>query len=292
MATPKPGEIRCPTCHRSTPPAAFCTQCGSAIPPDARTRPRGMDRDELQERIRARRSGGDPYRRGSVDDTPVAYGRYEPDPTDADARRPGAADQPRTDHLDDTPGAPAAAAAAAAAGRQLRRRTSPGTPTTGRRRPRLPRRRATPPPDFTPPPADVPDAGPVVGEQRRQLRRRRRGSDYPYPAEEWDRGASGGREPEPSPSSASSPSASSRSSVAPCWPGYSPAMRPARRPDPHPAADDRRHCHAERCSERGAVRLRGSQRLGGRQRGARRLPRWIRGRHPALSPGQRRYRWL
>lgn len=86
MATPKPGEIRCPTCHRSTPPAAFCTQCGSAIPSDARIRPRGMDRDELQDRIRARRSGGDPYRRGgSADDPGGGYQRFEPDPTDAGA---------------------------------------------------------------------------------------------------------------------------------------------------------------------------------------------------------------
>ena len=89
MATPKPGEIRCPTCHRSTPPAAFCTQCGSAIPSDARIRPRGMDRDELQERIRARRSGGDPYRRGAgaADDASAGYQRFEPDPTDVGAAR-------------------------------------------------------------------------------------------------------------------------------------------------------------------------------------------------------------
>ena len=105
MATPKPGEIRCPTCHRSTPPAAFCTQCGSAIPSDARIRPRGMDRDELQERIRARRSGGEPYRRGgSADDPSGAYERFQPEPTDAQAAR-RAADR-RADHFDEaTPGA-------------------------------------------------------------------------------------------------------------------------------------------------------------------------------------------
>lgn len=88
MATPKPGEIRCPTCHRSTPPAAFCTQCGSVIPPDARIRPRGMDREELQERIRARRSDADPYFRGAdVDDGTGIYERFEPDPADRMARR-------------------------------------------------------------------------------------------------------------------------------------------------------------------------------------------------------------
>lgn len=100
MATPKPGEIRCPTCHRSTPPAAFCTQCGSAIPSDARIRPRGMDRDELQERIRARRSGGDPYRRGGpADDEVPGYERYEPEPEDQRGRAARAAEQGRRDHF-------------------------------------------------------------------------------------------------------------------------------------------------------------------------------------------------
>jgi hypothetical protein len=104
MATPKPGEIRCPTCHRSTPPAAFCTQCGSAIPSDARIRPRGMDRDELQERIRARRSGGEPYRRGGApDDEGSGYQRYEPEPDDARARPAGGAGGQRTDRFDEGP---------------------------------------------------------------------------------------------------------------------------------------------------------------------------------------------
>lgn len=100
MATPKPGEIRCPTCHRSTPPAAFCTQCGSAIPPDARIRPRGMDREELQDRIRARRSGADPYRRGvPADDDEAAYQRFEPEPEDSQARRPRQPETRREDHF-------------------------------------------------------------------------------------------------------------------------------------------------------------------------------------------------
>jgi hypothetical protein len=103
MATPKPGEIRCPTCHRSTPPAAFCTQCGTAIPTDARARPRGMDRDELQDRIRMRRSGGEPYRRGSeAEEGTGIYERFEPDPSD-DKRRPATqAEEPRRDYLDET----------------------------------------------------------------------------------------------------------------------------------------------------------------------------------------------
>jgi hypothetical protein len=103
MATPKPGEIRCPTCHRSTPPAAFCTQCGSVIPPDARARPRGMDRDELQDRIRARRSGGDPYRRGSeADEGTGVYERFEPDESDALVRAAARDDEPRQDLLDES----------------------------------------------------------------------------------------------------------------------------------------------------------------------------------------------
>ena len=28
MPTPKPGQIRCPTCQQPTPPAAYCTQLG------------------------------------------------------------------------------------------------------------------------------------------------------------------------------------------------------------------------------------------------------------------------
>jgi hypothetical protein len=137
MATPKPGEIRCPTCHRSTPPAAFCTQCGSAIPPDARIRPRGMDRDELQERIRARRSGGDPYRRGGPadDDERGAYERFEPDPNDARARRSAAAEARRRDFLDEGAAATVAGAPAAAEPPELTRdrddwvRPAPAAPT-------------------------------------------------------------------------------------------------------------------------------------------------------------------
>jgi hypothetical protein len=105
MATPKPGEIRCPTCHRSTPPAAYCTQCGSAIPSDARARPRGMDRDELQDRIRARRSGGEPYRRGGLADD-AGYQRFEPEPEDANVRREQAADEQRPDYFDDAAAPP------------------------------------------------------------------------------------------------------------------------------------------------------------------------------------------
>jgi hypothetical protein len=114
MATPKPGEIRCPTCHRSTPPAAFCTQCGSAIPSDARIRPRGMDRDELQGRIRARRSDAEPYRRGGMaDEGSSGYRRFEPEPEDAQARRAQRPDERRRDAFDEVAAGAGAGAAAA-----------------------------------------------------------------------------------------------------------------------------------------------------------------------------------
>ena len=68
-----------------------------------------MDRDELQDRIRARRSGADPYRRGGMaDDGPEGYQRFEPEPGDSRARRGQGADQRRRDALDDE-GAAAAA---------------------------------------------------------------------------------------------------------------------------------------------------------------------------------------
>jgi hypothetical protein len=91
MPTPKPGQIRCPTCHKPTPPAAFCTQCGAAIPASAMPRPRGMDRDELDERIRTRRPGDPALRRGTHledDDRKSPAGGYVPfvpEPGDAQA---------------------------------------------------------------------------------------------------------------------------------------------------------------------------------------------------------------
>lgn len=105
MSTTKPGQIRCPTCLRSTPPAAFCTQCGSPIPASALVRPRGMDRDELEERVRGRRPGDAGFRRGApVEDGSEAgaYLPFEPEPEDALAARqagpPGDARQ-----MDNTP---------------------------------------------------------------------------------------------------------------------------------------------------------------------------------------------
>ncbi len=108
MATPKPGEIRCPTCHRSTAPAAFCTHCGSPIPADARARPRGLDREELQDRVRLRRPTEEPYRRGAIPGaaaTPRAtapptagYETFTPEPQDRAALRP--AEEPSAARVD------------------------------------------------------------------------------------------------------------------------------------------------------------------------------------------------
>jgi hypothetical protein len=71
-----------------------------------------MDRDELQDRIRARRSGGEPYRRGGPAGD-EGYERFEPEPEDASVRQDRPTDEQRPDYFDDTavpPPPPAAAA--------------------------------------------------------------------------------------------------------------------------------------------------------------------------------------
>ncbi|MGZ8562957.1 MAG: hypothetical protein ACXWWU_04995, partial [Candidatus Limnocylindria bacterium] len=108
MSTPLPGQIRCPTCHRSTPPAAFCTQCGTAIQDSARARPRGLDRDELQDRIRTHRPGDAAFRRGSqvgggVDPGPSVYRPYQPEPEDELVLPGAAADEGTPARVDNTP---------------------------------------------------------------------------------------------------------------------------------------------------------------------------------------------
>ena len=67
-----------------------------------------MDRDELQDRIRARRSGGDPYRRGAVPDGGAGgYERFEPEADDSRARREARAADPRRDeYVDEAPAVP------------------------------------------------------------------------------------------------------------------------------------------------------------------------------------------
>ncbi|HEU5326175.1 MAG TPA: hypothetical protein VFV59_09870 [Candidatus Limnocylindria bacterium] len=59
-----------------------------------------MDRDELQDRIRARRSGAEPYRRGvPAEDEELGYQRFEPEPEDTRARRPRQPETRREDHF-------------------------------------------------------------------------------------------------------------------------------------------------------------------------------------------------
>ena len=108
-----------------------------------------MDRDELQDRIRARRSGGDPYRRGAMaDDERGGYERYEPDPIDTHARRPEAAERTRADYLDEG----AAAGAGPVVGDITRDRDDWARPAAA------PTPAAAPPPveQWAPPPSDVP----------------------------------------------------------------------------------------------------------------------------------------
>jgi hypothetical protein len=107
MSTPLPGQIRCPTCHRSTPPAAFCTQCGTAIPASARARPRGLDREELQDRIRVHRPGDAAFRRGSPigeasGAVPSPYEPFRPEPED-ELVLSGAEAAEDAPHVDNTP---------------------------------------------------------------------------------------------------------------------------------------------------------------------------------------------
>ena len=180
MATPKPGEIRCPTCHRSTVPAAFCTQCGSAIPPDARIRPRGMDRDELQERIRARRSGGDPYRRGgTVDEDRGDYERFQPDPNDARARRAQPGDDRRRDYFEEAAGAGAAATTGGDLTRDRDEWSRPAAAPTPAAAP--------PPPEYPTPPADVPlEAEPAYVDNFDDDDAAYGEGAYPYEYDEWE----------------------------------------------------------------------------------------------------------
>ena len=107
MSTPLPGQIRCPTCHRSTPPAAFCTQCGTAIPDSARARPRGLDREELQDRIRTYRPSDAAFRRGSQvggeqEQESSAYRPYQPEPEDELVLPGAAADEGEASRVDNT----------------------------------------------------------------------------------------------------------------------------------------------------------------------------------------------
>jgi hypothetical protein len=122
-----------------------------------------MDRDELQDRIRARRSGGEPYRRGAVADDQPGYERFAPEPDDQRARREAPTDERRRDHFDE---------GAAAAGGAFAAGAASGPPPTGEERPSLTREPddwltpARPPqePGYEPPPqayAPAPDQPPA-----------------------------------------------------------------------------------------------------------------------------------
>ncbi len=202
MATPKPGEIRCPTCHRSTPPATFCTQCGSAIPSDARIRPRGMDRDELQDRIRQRRSGSDPYRRGALpDEGYTGYERFEPEPEDGQARRARKPDDRRQDAFHDRSPEPVPIpvppSATDPASNSIVPPIEPRPDVTREADEWIPRPAEAaappPPPPFAPPPSDVPADDAVYVDNFDDDAYDQ--DAYPYAYNEWDdghqRGSSG-----------------------------------------------------------------------------------------------------
>jgi hypothetical protein len=106
MPTPKPGQIRCPTCQQPTPPAAYCTQCGAPLPSSLQARPRGMDRAELEERVRHRRPGDPATRRGrplGEDIAPAAYVPFQPEPQDVNAIRDEEEGGQAVQHVDHTP---------------------------------------------------------------------------------------------------------------------------------------------------------------------------------------------
>ena len=104
MPTPKPGQIRCPTCQQPTPQAAYCTQCGAPLPSSLQARPRGMDRAELEERARHRRPSDPAVRRGRQGDdaAPAGYVPFQPEPEDANAVREVEGEEPAP-HVDNTP---------------------------------------------------------------------------------------------------------------------------------------------------------------------------------------------
>lgn len=143
-----------------------------------------MDRDELQDRIRARRSGADPYRRGNVaDDASGGYGRYEPEPEDVRARRARRPDDQRNDSFDERAAAAGGIAGAAAAGA-----------AAGSERPDITRDRDdwSERPSAVPPPAT---AGPAVAAQPEEPAYVDNYDDaaydeagYPYEYDEWDDG--------------------------------------------------------------------------------------------------------
>jgi len=149
-----------------------------------------MDRDELQDRIRARRSGGEPYRRGGVaDEGTGGYQRFKPEPEDAQARRSPQLDEGRRDAFDER--AAAAGGTAAVAGAAA---TSPSS-----ERPDITRdddewaNRPTAVPPVAPPSSAVASAPTPVVDQPAYVDNYDDDAaydeaGYPYEHDEWDDG--------------------------------------------------------------------------------------------------------
>jgi hypothetical protein len=151
-----------------------------------------MDRDELQDRIRQRRSGGEPYRRGAVpDDGYTGYERFEPEPEDEKARRARKADERRQDSFrDKTPGPmpiPVPPSAPDPGSRSIVPPIEPRPDVTREADDWVsrPEEAVAPPPPLAPPPSDLPvDDGAYVDN----LDDAYDPADYPYAYDDWDEG--------------------------------------------------------------------------------------------------------
>ena len=142
-----------------------------------------MDRDELQNRIRARRSGADPYRRGGLTDEGTGgYQRYEPEPDDSRARRPSAADERRRDAFDEGGSAAGAGAAAGAAAPARRPDITRESDDWVERPSRVP---AVPPPDADDAALTLPGNQPAYVDHFEDDGYDRPAA-YPYEYDEWE----------------------------------------------------------------------------------------------------------
>lgn len=151
-----------------------------------------MDRDELQDRIRQRRSGGDPYRRGAMPDEGeyTGYERFEPEPEDAQARgaRRGADERRQDSFRDPTPAAiPVPPSGPDPASRSIVPPIEPRPDVTREADEwtSRPAEAVAPPPPLAPPPSDVPaDDGAYVDNLDDDFDP----ADYPYAYDDWDDG--------------------------------------------------------------------------------------------------------
>ncbi len=140
-----------------------------------------MDRDELQDRIRARRSGADPYRRGgTADEGTGPYQRYEPEPDDARARRTRGPDRSRRDAFDEGAVVAGAGAASSAPRPDITRDNDDWErgPSAVPQRPHA----STQPPTTPAPAADAPEHVDNYAETAYD------DASYRYEYDEWDDG--------------------------------------------------------------------------------------------------------